>query len=135
MLSERNGLVVVRHVFGRPVFARARRLGLAFPEVSEVSSWDHPNVRAGKKTFCTFEMVSNRPSIAFRLSPADVDLVLRRKHVFVTPYGRGIWVSVWVGLHHRLEVHCVATRPQLPARGEQANAHSPWFRGVTERSA
>ena len=25
----------------------------------------------------------------------DVALLLRRKHFFVTPYGRGQWVSVW----------------------------------------
>jgi predicted DNA-binding protein (MmcQ/YjbR family) len=41
-------------------------------------------------------MVSGRPSIALRLSPTDVDLALRRKHVFATPYGRGLWASVWV---------------------------------------
>ena len=41
-------------------------------------------------------MVSGRPSIAFRLSPPDVDLVLRRQHFFATPYGRGLWASLWV---------------------------------------
>lgn len=41
-------------------------------------------------------MVSGRPSIAFRLSPAEVDRVLRRKHFFATPYGRGMWASLWV---------------------------------------
>ena len=25
----------------------------------------------------------------------DVDLLLRKPHFFVTPYGRGQWVSVW----------------------------------------
>lgn len=84
------------NVFERAVFARARRLCLAFPESAETVSWGHPNFRAGKKTFCTFEMVRGRPSIAFRLSPADVDLVLRRKHSFATPHGRGVWVSLWV---------------------------------------
>lgn len=82
--------------FDRPVFARARRLCLAFPETTETASWDHPNFRAGKKTFCAFEMVRGRPSIALRLSPADVERALRRKHFFPTPYGRGVWASVWV---------------------------------------
>lgn len=82
--------------FNRAVFARARRLCLAFPESAETASWGHPNFRAGKKTFCTFEMVGGRPSIAFRLSPADVDFVLRRKDFFATPYGRGVWASLWV---------------------------------------
>jgi predicted DNA-binding protein (MmcQ/YjbR family) len=83
-------------VFERPVFARARRRCLALPETSEVSSWRHPTFRAGKKTFCAFELVSGRPSIALRMSPADVDLALRRQHFFATPYGRGMWASVWV---------------------------------------
>ena len=83
-------------IFERPVFARARRLCSAFPEVVETGSWDHPNFRAGKKTFCAFEMVKGRPSIAFRLSTAAVDLALRRRNFFVTPYGRGLWASAWM---------------------------------------
>ena len=82
--------------FDRAVFARARKLCLAFPETAETASWSHPNFRAGRKTFCTFEMVGGRPSIAVRLSPSDVDLSIRRKHFFETPYGRGLWASVWV---------------------------------------
>jgi predicted DNA-binding protein (MmcQ/YjbR family) len=86
----------VTSTFERPVFARARRLCLAFPETIETASWGHPNFRAGKKTFCAFEMLSGRPSIAFRLASRDVDRTLRRKNSFATPYGRGLWVSVWV---------------------------------------
>jgi hypothetical protein len=41
-------------------------------------------------------MVKERPSIAFRLAPADGETALRRKHFFATPYGRGLWVSTWV---------------------------------------
>jgi len=74
---------------------RLRSRCLAFPETTETASWGHPNFRAGKKTFCTFEVIQGRPSIAFRLSPTDVDLLLRRPHFFTTPYGRGQWVSVW----------------------------------------
>jgi predicted DNA-binding protein (MmcQ/YjbR family) len=82
--------------FTRPVFARLRRLCLALPETHEATSWGHPNFRAGTKTFCTFEMIKERPSIAFRLSPADVDRTVRRQGFFATPYGRGLWVSRWV---------------------------------------
>ena len=82
--------------FRRTVFARARRLCLALPESVETASWGHPNFRVGRKTFCTFEIVGGRPSIAFRLAAADVDLALARKHFFPTPYGRGMWVSQWV---------------------------------------
>jgi predicted DNA-binding protein (MmcQ/YjbR family) len=77
------------------VLQRIRRRCLALPETSEVASWGHPNFRAGKRTFVTFEWVKGRPSIAFRLNPVDVDLLLRRKGFFVTPYGQGRWVSVW----------------------------------------
>ena len=85
-----------KDVFQRSVFARVRRLCLALPETAETSSWGHPNFRAGKKTFCTLEIVHGRPSLAFKLSPADVDLLLGRDRFFATPYGRGHWASLWV---------------------------------------
>jgi predicted DNA-binding protein (MmcQ/YjbR family) len=74
---------------------KLRTLCLAFPETSERSSWGHPNFRAGKRTFAAFEAVKGRPSIAIHLNSTDVDLLLRRKPFFVTPYGRGQWVSLW----------------------------------------
>lgn len=74
---------------------RVRRLCLALPETTERASWGHPNFRTPRRTFVTFEAVKSRPSIAFRLNAADVDLLLRRRSFFVTPYGRGQWVSVW----------------------------------------
>ena len=77
------------------VLQRLRRLCLSLPETSEKSSWGHPNFRAGKKMFVAFEQIKGRPSIAFRLESIDVHLLLRRKQFFVTPYGRGQWVSVW----------------------------------------
>lgn len=83
-------------IYERPVFARARRACLAFPETAERSSWGHPNFRAGRTTFCTFEIVRGRPSIAFRLPPAEVRRRLRQTGFFKTPYGRGLWVSAWV---------------------------------------
>ena len=77
------------------VLDRLRRQCLALPETSEVESWGHPGFRAGRRTFVTFEQVRRRPSIAFRLDPMDVELLLRRKEFFETPYGRGQWVSAW----------------------------------------
>ena len=77
------------------VLQKLRKLCLAFPETSETSSWGHPNFRAGKKTFAAFERVKGRPSIAFRLDRADVTRMVRRKQFFPTPYGRGLWVSIW----------------------------------------
>jgi predicted DNA-binding protein (MmcQ/YjbR family) len=78
-----------------PVLARARALCLSLPETTEVLSWGHPTFRAGKKTFVAFEQIAGRPSIAFRLAAADVERLLQRRQFFSTPYGRGLWVSVW----------------------------------------
>lgn len=77
------------------VLLRVRKLCLSLPESTEVASWGHPNFRAGKRTFAAFEWIKGRPSIAFRLNPTDVDLLLRREGFFATPYGQGKWVSVW----------------------------------------
>ncbi|HZT78123.1 MAG TPA: MmcQ/YjbR family DNA-binding protein [Vicinamibacterales bacterium] len=79
--------------------ARVRTLCLSLPETTETLAWGHPNFRAGhgrrSRVFVAFEQVKGRPSIAFRLSPTDVDLLLRRPSFFATPYGRGQWASVW----------------------------------------
>jgi predicted DNA-binding protein (MmcQ/YjbR family) len=77
------------------VLQRLRALCLSLPETSERSSWGHPNFRAGKKTFAAFERVKGRPSIAFRLNRADAARLTRRKQFFATPYGRGLWISIW----------------------------------------
>jgi predicted DNA-binding protein (MmcQ/YjbR family) len=74
---------------------KLRALCLALPETTETSSWGHPNFRAAKRTFVAFERVDARPTIAFRLDPDDVERLLRRRQFFITPYGRGQWVSVW----------------------------------------
>ena len=74
---------------------RLRTLCLSYPEASEAPSWGHPNFKAGKKVFVAFEHVKGRPSIAFRLEPSDVERLLMRRQFFVTPNGRGQWVSLW----------------------------------------
>jgi len=78
-----------------PVLRRWRALCLALPATSEVASWGHPNFKAGTRTFVAFEWIRGRPSMAFRLDPVDVDLLLHRSRFFATPYGRGQWVSLW----------------------------------------
>jgi len=74
---------------------RLRQLCLALPEARETVAWGHPVFKAGTKTFAAIEPVKGRPSIALRLAPVDVDLLLRRPGFFTTPYGRGLWVSAW----------------------------------------
>jgi predicted DNA-binding protein (MmcQ/YjbR family) len=86
---------MARRAAAREVLPRLRALCLAFPEASETAAWGHPNFRAGKKTFAAYEIVNGRPSIAFRLGPREIARLLRRQEYFVTPYGRGKWVSLW----------------------------------------
>lgn len=86
----------VTSAFRRPVYARARRLCLAFPETTERISWGHPNFRAGKKTFCAFEVWRGRPSIVFRLSRPEVGRAVRSRRFFEPPYGRGLWAGMWL---------------------------------------
>jgi predicted DNA-binding protein (MmcQ/YjbR family) len=81
--------------FAGKAVQKLRALCLSFPETSERLSWGHPNFRAGQRTFAAFEVVKGRPSIAFHLNSTDIDLLLRRKQFFITPYGRGRWVSLW----------------------------------------
>jgi predicted DNA-binding protein (MmcQ/YjbR family) len=80
---------------GTSTIERLRALCLAYPESSEAASWGHPNFKAGKKVFVAFEHIKGRPSIAFRLEPPVVERLLMRRQFFVTPYGRGQWVSLW----------------------------------------
>jgi predicted DNA-binding protein (MmcQ/YjbR family) len=96
---------------------RVRQQCLSLPETREVASWGHPNFRAGRRTFVTFEWVAGRPSIAFRLDPTDVGFLLRKKGFFVTPYGQGRWVSVWADgkLNERLVSRLVERSYQLVA--------------------
>jgi len=76
------------------VLARVRAICLGYPQATETSAWGHPNFRAGKKTFVTFERIGGRPAIAFRLEPDQVRDLLKMRGFFPTPYGRGLWVSV-----------------------------------------
>jgi predicted DNA-binding protein (MmcQ/YjbR family) len=79
------------------VLQRFRNLCLSLPETSETGSWGHPDFRAGRRTFAAFEWVKGRPSAAFMSGADDVDLLLLQDdQFFVTPYGQGRWVSIWV---------------------------------------
>jgi hypothetical protein len=52
----------------QPVLQRLRDLCLSLPETSETDSRGHPNFRAGKRTFVTFEWIKVRFSIAFAVT-------------------------------------------------------------------
>jgi predicted DNA-binding protein (MmcQ/YjbR family) len=75
------------------VLRRARAFCLALPETREQSSWGHPNFRAGKRTFVTFEWIKGNPSLAIRLGRNGVRQYAKARGTFLTPYGRGEWLS------------------------------------------
>ena len=77
-----------------PLLSRVRKLCLSLPETSEVSSWGHPNFRAGKRTFVTFEHTDGIETIAFHLRPSEVAELEGQAGYMRTPYGRGQWVSL-----------------------------------------
>jgi predicted DNA-binding protein (MmcQ/YjbR family) len=81
---------------GQKALARLRQRCLALPDSSEKASWGHPNFRTGRRAFAAFEWVKGRPSIAVRLDAPTVDLLLsQHENFFLTPYGRGLWISAW----------------------------------------
>jgi predicted DNA-binding protein (MmcQ/YjbR family) len=69
-------------------------LCLSLPETSETSSWGHPNFRAGKRTFVTFEHVDGVDTIAFCLHPFEVEDLLGQAGFTRTPHGQGRWASL-----------------------------------------
>ena len=78
------------------ILERFRGLCLGLPETTETGSFGHPNFRAGKRTFAAFEWIQGRPSLAFRLGADEVDqALLQGEPFFATPYGRGLWASLW----------------------------------------
>ena len=117
----------------RPIVGKLRALCLAYSETGETSSWGHPNFRAGKRTFATFEVVKGRPSIAFRVDAVDADL-LRKRNFFLTPYGQRRWVSVWAdgridwrvvqGLLDR-SYRTVATKRMIASSNAQSTPSEP----------
>jgi predicted DNA-binding protein (MmcQ/YjbR family) len=78
------------------VLAMVRKQCLSYPESNETAAFGHPNFRAGKKAFVTFERWEGRPSIAFRVRDAAKEKARPGGEFFVTPYGRGQWVSLWI---------------------------------------
>ena len=118
--------------------ARFRELCLSFPETSEVGSWGHPNFKAGKKIFAAYEIVQGRPSMALRLDPVDVDLLLNQAQFFPTPYGRGQWVSLradgrinWrevkrlLDRSYRLVMQPAGSKRTRPTRPEAGSVKTP----------
>ena len=75
---------------------RLRRLCQSLPDTEEGIGWGHPNFKVHGRTFCAFEILKGRPSIALNGAQEDVKRLKDRKHFTVTPYGRGVYVSRWL---------------------------------------
>jgi predicted DNA-binding protein (MmcQ/YjbR family) len=121
-------------VFARPVFARLRRICLALPDAVEGWSWNHPVFRVGTKSFCAFEVVKGRPSVAFRVTVASARQFARKPHFFATPFGRSVWISRWVdvavdpeslGPHIAISYRLVAPKRLLRDLGETSARRGP----------
>jgi predicted DNA-binding protein (MmcQ/YjbR family) len=80
----------------QPLLLRVREYCLALPETSETASWGHPNFRAGKRTFVTFEECGGVACIAFYAHPFDVERLEKEPGFSRTPYGKGRWVGMTV---------------------------------------
>jgi predicted DNA-binding protein (MmcQ/YjbR family) len=76
------------------VLRRLRAICLALPEVSETSSWGHPNWRTGKRTFAVLEVYRGRPSICLKPSSDGYRELAGDPRWYVTPYvGHRGWLS------------------------------------------
>jgi predicted DNA-binding protein (MmcQ/YjbR family) len=73
---------------------KLRKICLALPETIETSAFGHPNFKANKKAFVTYENFKGQDSIAFRVDPLQFDAMLLDPRFFATPYGRGQWLSM-----------------------------------------
>jgi predicted DNA-binding protein (MmcQ/YjbR family) len=111
-----------------PLLQRIRAFCLALPEVKETASWGHPNFRAGKRTFVTFERIDDQDTVALRLHPFEVDDLLKQRGFVRTPYGQGKWVSLvvssrpkWVMIESLLlqSYRLVALKRMIGALGER----------------
>jgi predicted DNA-binding protein (MmcQ/YjbR family) len=76
-------------------YKRVRALCLSLPGTTETTSWGHPNFRARGKAYVALETHQARPSIAFRLVSDQVRELCEDGTFFATPYGKGIWASIY----------------------------------------
>jgi len=74
---------------------RLRKICLAFPEAEEQVSHGHPVFFVRKKCFAALEPKGSREAIAVRVDPLDAGIFADDARFFLTPYGRGKWISLW----------------------------------------
>jgi len=73
---------------------KLRAICLALPEVTETSSWGHPNWKAGKRIFAALEVYRGQLSICLKPSEASYRVLAKDPKWYVTPYvGSRGWLS------------------------------------------
>ncbi len=78
-----------------PALERLRTICAALPDSNEVEAWHHPTFRVRGKAFVAYECIADRWSIAFRVDRERADILASDPRFFATPYGRGLWMSLW----------------------------------------
>lgn len=74
---------------------RLRKICLSFPGATETASWGHPNWRAGKKLFASFDEYPGGQCIAFNAGFPLQDVLLQDPRFFYAPYaGSRGWVCM-----------------------------------------
>ena len=73
---------------------RIRAVCAKLDGVTEGEAWHHPVFKADRKTFLALEHHEGKPCIAFLLERDEVEILLKDRRFFPTPYGRGLWVSL-----------------------------------------
>ena len=62
-----------------------------------MSSWGHPNFRAGKRTFAALEVYEGQLSVCFKPDPDSYRRIVKDPRFFVPPYvGQQGWLSLKV---------------------------------------
>lgn len=118
----------------RPLLERIRELCLSLPGTEETSSWGHPNFRAGKRTFVTFEEFEGATSVAFRLPAADIERHEKASGFHLTPYGRGAWLSLTLTPRSKWsQVKDLVLSSYATVAPRQPSSRSTRLRGQSER--
>jgi predicted DNA-binding protein (MmcQ/YjbR family) len=77
------------------VLDRLRKICLTLPGASETSCWGHPNFRAGKRIFASFDSYRGGDCVFFKAEPPAKDSLLGDERFFRAPYAGNLgWVCV-----------------------------------------
>jgi hypothetical protein len=105
--------------------AHARRICLSLPDTTELSRWNHPTFQLLSRTFATLELVGGALTIAVNLGSERAQSLAGRAGLFLTPYGRGEWLSADLSLISRTETDRLIRQAYRRARRFVAARRAP----------